>query len=347
MGAPTQHPLDNRSSGHRAISTSLSQGSKDHEDRPLPSALWTEDWEEDRAKDTLTGRFLSKKARTCLRCLSHDLRCTLEFSGSETEPRCSACRRAGAARCVRPALQDINPGKTLREQRRLFEAVPASSTTAAAAAAARRRVPPGREAAAPSTSTPTYHFPAEQATASWPAVIEEHHASERIVYVNGMPIDPRDVNAMTLPSFRDAAAAANANANAGADEDDALFAADSWQSEGFAGSPVLSPVVRNTTPWRTVAWSDYLPVPENRSLVGEEGGDADAFFVREVRWQLDDGGEDGDEQGLDFAEDNGGEGGGEDKDREVNFDDRIKFLQRIRRYPPRAMHLNEMLGETY
>ncbi|KAK7743753.1 hypothetical protein SLS62_010445 [Diatrype stigma] len=323
VGAPTpQQPLGSRASGHHhpaTTSASLAQqGSKEPENHSpppppsssssSPSALWTEDWESDRAKDATTGRFLSKKARTCLRCLAHGLRCTLEFSGTETEPRCSACRRAGAGagRCVRPALEDIGPEKTVREQRRLFKA----------------------------GSGPTYRFQAEHATASWPAVVDEHYAG-RLVYVNGMPLDPRDVNAMALPAFRDAADAdVDAGAGAGADEENAL-----------ADSQLMPmPAHIRTTPWRTVTWSDYLPVRENRSMVGEAGEDEGVVF-QEVRFQPgDDTGEDG-EEGLDVAGENGGEDGGEDEI--MCKDDRIKFLQRIRRYPPRAMHLNEMLGETY
>lgn len=337
---------------------------------PSAAAAWTEDWEEGLAKDATTGRFLAKKGRTCLRCLSHGLRCTLAFSGMETNPQCTACKRAGvgAARCVRPALADINETKSLGEQRRLFEAVPASGRVppppppepeeAVAAAVVAAAL-----AGAPSpVDLRTYKFKAEPAgTTSWPDAVAQHHAERpRILYVNGMPVDPRDVKAMALPSFRDAALAnadacadADADADAGAadDEDvdvDVGVGADAAAAADPQSVPVPVPVLSDA-PWRTASWKDYLPVPQNRSLVGEVGEDV----VSEVQWQRDDGGLDAAEEENRGEGDHGkgrgkGKGKSEGMSEEVKFDDdRTKFLQRIRRYPPRAMHLNEMLGETY
>ncbi|KAI0597702.1 hypothetical protein F4775DRAFT_559326 [Biscogniauxia sp. FL1348] len=53
-------------------------------------------------RDSTTGRILSENGKSCLRCARKGLKCTLHFYGLDAEPRCAACRRSGAAHCVRP-----------------------------------------------------------------------------------------------------------------------------------------------------------------------------------------------------------------------------------------------------
>ncbi|KAI3336425.1 hypothetical protein HD806DRAFT_542337 [Xylariaceae sp. AK1471] len=57
--------------------------------------------EDEPPRDYVTGRILSEQGRSCLRCIEKGLRCTLNFVGKETEPRCAACRRSKAKHCVR------------------------------------------------------------------------------------------------------------------------------------------------------------------------------------------------------------------------------------------------------
>ncbi|RYP21198.1 hypothetical protein DL765_002337 [Monosporascus sp. GIB2] len=61
-------------------------------------------------RDLTTGRVLAESSRSCLRCADKGLKCTLLFAGKEGEVQCAACRRAGADRCVRQALEDLHPG---------------------------------------------------------------------------------------------------------------------------------------------------------------------------------------------------------------------------------------------
>ncbi|RYO79546.1 hypothetical protein DL766_005608 [Monosporascus sp. MC13-8B] len=61
-------------------------------------------------RDLTTGRVLAESSRSCLRCADKGLKCTLLFASKEGEVQCAACRRAGADRCVRQALEDLHPG---------------------------------------------------------------------------------------------------------------------------------------------------------------------------------------------------------------------------------------------
>ncbi|RYP85447.1 hypothetical protein DL769_001000 [Monosporascus sp. CRB-8-3] len=60
-------------------------------------------------RDLTTGRVLAENSRSCLRCADKGLKCTLLFAGKEGDVQCAACRRAGADRCVRQALEGLNP----------------------------------------------------------------------------------------------------------------------------------------------------------------------------------------------------------------------------------------------
>ena len=287
-------------------------------------------------KDPVTGRRLSKAPRVCLRCLSKNLRCTLEFHGKENEPRCAACRRAGANHCIRQAVEEVAE-LTGGEQRSRF-------------AAPKPRPPRNRNDA-------LQLLPADDAAVGWGEVLDDYYYTERLVYVNGHPVELRDVNGMALPSFRDAALAAATEAAEAAEvaESELDFDVDSGynssptrteteteteaeaEAETAVPAPAPAPVDADAAamPWRTLGWRDYLPTTENRSLAGEE---------EDVKDQLRR--EDGSINAaiaaavvMDWRE--------HQEEEDGKYDDRIKYLQRIRGYRPREIHLNEMLGETY
>ena len=100
--------------------------------------------------------------------------------------------------------------------------------------------------------------------------------------------------------------------------------------DSFTGkdSGVAGPAGPQTPPpLATRGWKDVLPVPGNRSLSREDADVEELFRAR----------------GKEVA--TGGAEKGEYEELEER-DERIKYLQRIRKYQPREMHLSEAQTET-
>jgi len=74
-----------------AVSEKKSKGPKDEAVKPKG---------EGPPRDLVTGCMISEEGRTCLRCKEKGLRCTLNYMGKESEPRCAACRRSDTEYCV-------------------------------------------------------------------------------------------------------------------------------------------------------------------------------------------------------------------------------------------------------
>ncbi|RYP79209.1 hypothetical protein DL771_000187 [Monosporascus sp. 5C6A] len=93
------------------LRTARSDKKLESKQKALKDGGCRQDEEEDGPpRDLTTGRVLAENSRSCLRCAEKGLKCTLLFAGKEGDVQCAACRRAGADRCVRQALEDLHPG---------------------------------------------------------------------------------------------------------------------------------------------------------------------------------------------------------------------------------------------
>ncbi len=273
----------------------------------------------------MTGRMLSEYGRSCLRCADKGLRCTLLFAGSEGEVQCAACRRAGAVSCVRQALADVclvRVNDDYERRRRLgqlwHQPQPDGDADGAAGAAGAAAEPQPQ----PPQPPPPDPLEVRRALARWRALLEEHHA-RHTTYVNGEPVQRRDARHMALPSFADDGGGDDGRDRGGQEREQG-------QGQGQVGVGPRRGGSRGDMTWR-----DVLPTRDNRSLYREE---------RDVRELL--------QRRRDGPGDGGGGGGGataagsrtrdeQEQEDAIELSERIRFLQRIRKYPPREMHLGE------
>ncbi|RYP26182.1 hypothetical protein DL767_008134 [Monosporascus sp. MG133] len=109
-GAHSARPPRSSKLPTTAATTRNGQQRKSKQKAPRDGGGRQDEEEDGPPRDMTTGRVLAENSRSCLRCAENGLKCTLLFAGKEGDVQCAACRRAGADRCVRQALDDLHPG---------------------------------------------------------------------------------------------------------------------------------------------------------------------------------------------------------------------------------------------